>query len=99
MLGAAVPRGTGQKKGVFEGLPGLVGPPEMLEGGEGSKAHIEEPLLTVSPESFRVTQDIRLTVGNSNETSWTSNSQTCILKKLTKQNYLKEERSSENLVT
>lgn len=36
MLGAALPRGTGQKKGVFEGLPGLDGPPKMLEGEAGS---------------------------------------------------------------
>lgn len=49
MLGAALPRGAGQKKGVFEGLPGLLGPPEMLEGEVGSKTHTEEPLPTVFP--------------------------------------------------
>lgn len=47
MLGAALPRGTGQKKGVFEGLPGLDGPPKMLEGEVGSKTHTEELLPAV----------------------------------------------------
>ena len=37
MVEAALPRGTGQKKDVFEGLPALTGPPEMLEGEVESK--------------------------------------------------------------
>lgn len=53
MLGAALPRGTGQKKGAFEELPGLARPPEMLrvggEGEMGSKTHTEEPLPTAFP--------------------------------------------------
>ncbi len=49
MLEAALPRGAGQKKGVFEGLPGLAGPPEMLVGAVVSKTHTEEPLPTVLP--------------------------------------------------
>lgn len=39
MSEAALPGGEGQKKGVFEGLPALTGPPEKLEEEVGSKAH------------------------------------------------------------
>lgn len=49
MLGAALPRGMGQKKGDFEGLPGLDRPPEMLEGEVGFKTHTEEPLPSILP--------------------------------------------------
>lgn len=50
MLEAALPRGKGQKKAVFEGLPGLAGPPEMPEEEVGSKTHKEE--RQSSTESF-----------------------------------------------
>lgn len=48
MSEAAVPRGAGQKKGVFEGLPGLAGPPGTSKGEVGSKTHREELLPTGS---------------------------------------------------
>lgn len=52
MSEAALPRGKGQKKAVFEGLPGLAGPPEMPEEEVGSKTHKEELLRQSSTESF-----------------------------------------------
>lgn len=48
MLGAALPRGTGQEKGVFEGLPGLDGPPKMLEGEAGSNRETPSSNLLVN---------------------------------------------------
>lgn len=50
MSGAAVPGGAGQKKGVFERLPGLEGPPKMFEGGKWAHTGARtEELLPADP--------------------------------------------------
>lgn len=96
MLGAALPRGTGQKKGVFEGdCQALTDLLRCWRGKWGLKRTQRNSFQQSSCESFGVAQDIRLTSGNSDETPRTSDSQMCGLERQTVQNYLKEEMGVE----